>query len=77
VFGLATVTLDAKGLSCPQPVLKIAAKSATMAVGDLLEVEADCSTFPDDVKKWCDRAGKVLIVCTSDANGSHKAQIQF
>jgi len=33
---MATIILDALGLKCPQPVLKIAAKSVEMFNGDTL-----------------------------------------
>ena len=69
-------TIDATGLACPQPVLKLAAKAPQMSSGDMLEVKADCSTFPDDVKHWCEKAGKVLISCTT-SGGVHTAQVQF
>ncbi len=68
--------LDAKGLKCPQPILKMAIKSKTIAPGSSLEVHADCVSFEDDVKKWCAKVGKVLISVVD--NGSYKvATIQF
>jgi tRNA 2-thiouridine synthesizing protein A len=73
---MATHTIDAKGLSCPQPVLRLAAKAPTIPAGDTVELLADCATFPDDVRKWCDKLGKVLISCTT-TGGVHRAQIQF
>ena len=55
--------LDCKGLKCPRPVLKIAIKANSMQAGSSLEVQADCATFPDDVTKWCQDSGKVLVSC--------------
>ena len=73
---MAEVKLDAKGLRCPQPILKIAAKVPEMKSGDILLVEADCPTFEDDVRKWCGRMKKTLLAITPQ--GSAKvAQIQF
>ena len=73
---MAIVKLDAKGLRCPQPILKIAAMIPRLAPGDILEVEADCATFGADVRKWCDRMKKTLISAVS--NGSiTTAQIHF
>ena len=54
-------TLDARGLKCPQPVLKVAIKANTIPAGTTLEVLADCPSFPDDIKKWCEDSGKVLV----------------
>jgi tRNA 2-thiouridine synthesizing protein A len=69
-------TLDTLGLKCPQPILKIAVKAKGLQAGDILEVIADCESFPNDIKAWCDKTGKTLLFCTTEA-GKHKAQIQF
>ena len=73
---MATTKLDATGLRCPQPVLKIAAKMPEMAAGDILEVSGDCPTFEEDVRKWCDRMKKTLLAV--NVEGTAKVmQIQF
>ncbi len=53
--------LDCKGMKCPQPVLKAAIKANTLPAGTVLEVHADCPSFPDDITKWCGDTGKVLV----------------
>ena len=73
---MATINLDALGLKCPQPVLKIAAKSAELNSGDVLEVLADCPTFEKDVRQWCERTKKTLL-WIRDENGKKRCQIQF
>ena len=73
---MATVRLDALGLRCPQPVLKVAAKMPEMAKGDMLEVVGDCPTFEDDMRKWCDRMKKTLLAITHDGDAK-TIQIQF
>jgi tRNA 2-thiouridine synthesizing protein A len=73
---MAVVRLDALGLRCPQPVLKIAVMGPQMAKGDILEVSGDCPTFEQDVKKWCERTKRTLLAVTRE--GEVKiAQIQF
>jgi len=73
---MAVVTIDARGLKCPLPVLKIVSVSAKIPKGDLLEVAGDCPTFVDDVRKWCERQKKALLAV--NMNGSAKVvQIQF
>lgn len=73
---MAVKAIDAMGLRCPQPILKITAALPDMQPGDVLEVKADCATFEEDVRKWCDRMGKTLLAITRD--GDHMtAQIQF
>ena len=74
---MAVQTINAVGLKCPQPILKIAAKSPEMAVGDILEVVADCPTFEKDVRAWCERLKKVLLSVKDDGGGKKKIQIQF
>jgi tRNA 2-thiouridine synthesizing protein A len=73
---MATVTIDAKGLRCPQPVLKIAVKVPEMHPGDILEVIADCPTFEADVRQWCTRMKKTLLSVTLDGTAK-SAKIQF
>jgi TusA-related sulfurtransferase len=74
---MATIKLDALGLKCPQPVLKIAAKSAEMVNGDTLEVLADCPTFEKDVRLWCERTKKTLLWVREEEGGKKRCQIQF
>lgn len=73
---MATVQIDATGLRCPQPILKITSAMPQMQPGDVLEVTADCATFEDDVRKWCERMNKTLLAITHDGDKS-VAQIQF
>ncbi len=73
---MAEKSIDAKGLRCPQPVLKIAAKMPEMKAGDILVVEADCPTFEEDVRKWCDRMKKTLLAVNTKGNAK-VIRIQF
>ena len=74
---MAVEVLDALGMKCPQPVLKIAVKSPDMKPGDILEILGDCPTFERDVRAWCERLGK-LVLSVKDEEGDKKTiQIQF
>ncbi len=73
---MGVVQIDAVGLRCPQPILKITAALPDMQPGDVLECVADCTTYEDDVRKWCDRMGKTLLAVTRDGDRV-TAQIQF
>jgi TusA-related sulfurtransferase len=44
--------------------------------GTVLEVQADCPEFPNDLKKWCSKQGKVLLSC-NEAGGCFTAQVQL
>jgi len=74
---MATHTLDTLGLKCPQPILKVAVKAKELQPGDMLEVLADCHSFPKDIEAWCTRTSKTLLVCADEGGGKFKAQIQF
>ncbi len=58
---MAIVKIDAIGLSCPQPVLKIAAKAPELKAGDIVEITGDCPTFEKDIRTWCERVGKTFL----------------
>ena len=73
---MPTQTIDARGLKCPQPILKITATAIKMKAGDTMEILADCSTFENDLKDWCQRSKKMLMWVKEEA-GAKKAQIQF
>ena len=74
---MTTHTLDTLGLKCPQPILKVAVKAKELQSGDMLEVLADCHSFPKDIEAWCTRVSKTLLVCADEGGGKFKAQIQF
>lgn len=63
---MSTLKIDATGLRCPQPVLKMTMKLPEMQKGDVLEVRGDCPTFESDVRKWCDRMKKTLLAIEQD-----------
>ena len=74
---MAVHNLDVLGQKCPQPVLKLAAMAKSIPSGDMVEVLADCASFPKDVEAWCNKTGKTLLFCLDEGGGKHKAQIQF
>lgn len=73
---MAVTTLDAKGLKCPQPTLKVTIMATKMKPGDVLEVMADCPTFENDIRDWCNRSKKVLLWVKNEGP-SKRCQIQF
>jgi tRNA 2-thiouridine synthesizing protein A len=76
---MAKVDLDARGLKCPLPALKMnnmLLKSEVKA-GDVLEVLADCATFEKDLKDWCSRTKKVLVFIRQEGNGVKRCQVQI
>ncbi|MES0350491.1 MAG: sulfurtransferase TusA family protein [Desulfobacteria bacterium] len=74
---MAVKVVDALGLKCPQPVLKMAVEAPDMQVGDVMEVLGDCPTFEKDVRIWCERLGKVLLSVQDGDGVTKRIQIQF
>lgn len=74
---MSFVVLDTIGLKCPQPVLKVAAKSPEMRAGEILEVIGDCPTFERDIRAWCKRLKKTLMSINDEGAGRIRCQIQF
>ncbi len=75
---MATVQIDARGLKCPVPVLKMtnAVVKKEVNAGDTLVVLADCPTFEKDVKEWCKNMKKVLIVLQDVGNNTKKCEVR-
>ncbi len=73
---MAVKEIDATGLKCPQPILKVTIAMPEMHAGDMLEVKADCDSFDEDIRKWCERMNKTLLAVARDGD-LVTAQIQF
>lgn len=69
------VTVDACGLQCPGPILKLYNKTKEVQPGDVITVRATDYGFTSDVKAWADRTGNKLLSVSSE-NGIITARIQ-
>lgn len=69
--------IDATGLTCPQPVLKLSVASSEMKPGEFLELIGDCPTFEKDITVWCNRLKKTLLLIRDDGNNRKTALIRF
>jgi TusA-related sulfurtransferase len=54
-------TVDARGKSCPMPIVLIAKALRDTATGARLIVQADDRAFPEDVRAWCKKMGHELV----------------
>ena len=52
--------LDARGLVCPMPIIKLSKVIKELKVGDVLEVIANDPAFESDVSTWCEKMGHEL-----------------
>ena len=69
-----SVLIDAKGLKCPGPIVKVADYLRDKPVGEIIRVEATEDAFASDIMVWCDRTGNHLDKLTIE-DGIIKAQI--
>ena len=58
--------LDARGLSCPLPVLKARKRLQAMAPGSRLRVLATDPKAPGDFRLWCEESGHCLLEQSQD-----------
>ncbi len=71
----ATATLDAKGLSCPLPVLKAGKALRGLDTGETLEVTATDPGSVKDFASFCDATGHALVD-SSEAGGVYTFMIK-
>ena len=57
----ATATLDASGLLCPLPVIRVQDRIKRMASGDVLQVLATDPGTRHDIPAWCRVHGHRLL----------------
>ena len=54
------IALDARGKSCPLPIVLLAKALRGASSGARVTVQADDRAFPEDVKAWCRKTGNEL-----------------
>jgi tRNA 2-thiouridine synthesizing protein A len=63
--------IDAKGLSCPMPIVKTAQAIKSVASGQLIEVLATDAGSTKDFVAWCKTTGNELVE-SSVENGVYR-----
>ena len=53
--------LDARGKSCPLPIVLTAKAVKTLALGEELSILADDRAFVPDIEAWCRKTGNELL----------------
>jgi len=69
------VRLDACGLQCPGPIVKLSEALNAAAVGDVVEISSTDPAFASDLFAFCRRTGNLLLENSSE-NGIARARIQ-
>ena len=67
--------VDACGLSCPGPILKLKKSVEGMKPGERLEIRASDAGFPRDAEAWCKTTGHRFI-SSSPENGTYKVLLE-
>ena len=57
----APIEIDAKGLKCPGPIVKVADTLRGLSEGQKVRVEATEDAFASDIAVWCERTGNKLL----------------
>lgn len=65
--------IDARGLICPLPVLKLGKVLRGLATGDMVRILADDPVAVVDIPHFCTEAGHVLL--SQSDEGSHQVYI--
>ena len=67
VIAAKTIRVDACGLQCPGPILKMKKTMDGLASGERVEITATDPGFPSDAAAWCSSTGNQLI--SKEASG--------
>lgn len=71
---ISTITVDACGIQCPGPILKLKQAMERMTAGQTLEVKATDAGFPRDAEAWCRTTGNQFLGKRSES-GIHFVKI--
>lgn len=69
------VKLDACGMQCPGPILKVSQEIENLNIGSIIEITTTDSGFKSDIQSWCETTGNKLISLDKE-DKIIKAQIQ-
>ena len=68
--------LDATGLLCPLPVLKLRKHLKSMDIGTLITVLADDPAAAIDIPHFCNETGHKLVSTSNSENGVKKYTVK-
>lgn len=57
----ATLKLDACGMQCPGPILKISNEMKNLEIGNSIEITTTDAGFSSDIESWCVSTGNTLL----------------
>ncbi len=54
-------TIDARGKSCPLPIVIVAKAIKSLPPGESIAIRADDRAFPEDIRAWCRKMRQELL----------------
>jgi tRNA 2-thiouridine synthesizing protein A len=57
----ANCVLDAKGLSCPMPLLRTKKEIGKLKAGEILQIDGTDPGSRNDIPGWCERSGHAYL----------------
>lgn len=72
---IKTIKVDACGLQCPGPIMKVNNSIKDMSTGDRLEITSTDAGFARDAEAWCKSTGNTLVD-KSSKSGIHTVIIE-
>ena len=74
---LTPVTVDACGLYCPQPIIRLAVVARNATPGTEIELLADDPGVREDLPAWCAGQGHTLVSLEEDADGVIRTRVRI
>ncbi len=68
-------SVDARGKSCPLPIVMLAKAIRAADAGEQVAVLADDRAFPQDLEAWCRKTGNELVSVSSET-GYFEAKVR-
>lgn len=69
-------TVDAVGLFCPMPVVKLKLEMETLEPGKIVELLADDAGVQEDLPAWCKETGNDLLSLKKNEEGVFIAYVK-
>jgi tRNA 2-thiouridine synthesizing protein A len=70
------VTVDAKGLCCPVPIIELAKAMRQLPAGARVLLLATDPAAASDVRAWCEATGHRLVSLETGAGGACQAVVE-
>ena len=63
-----SIIIDAEGLFCPAPIIKVADAMRNIDNGAVVEIRSDDAAILHDMPAWCKRTGNIIQSMKKEGN---------